>query len=445
MFNLLVAIFLWLASCYTAIAQDVAQSGQIMQGRQIKPRILRVATYPYVPESAQMQLKIAQDFEKNNPDVQVEFVDLGDYYGGGLGNALDPNQPKVDVVEVDTVFLRDLVESKFLETLPDTVLKPDGTFLPVASRAVVLNGKTFGVPHWVCGNFLFFRKNDPDADRLSNTTTLSDLEQILNRPTTEEQGLLADMRGKSTLGEVYLSSLVDEYQGAKEALAHLGDPANLDPAAAKTPNRIFWLCPGGMNHNAKYHSNGQFYARQFAHCKARAKISYSEDLYYVGDEFLHGVASSENGIGDPSKDEIQVVGAPLANNSHKMLAWVDALCVRAGVTSETRRDAMKFISDYTGEAFNRDLLIPSEGDAPRYLLPARGALYSDSTILKTAPLYPRLKEIIQDAETVTASKLNKRLQEIGKELDKNVEEPLSSNKSLTAKPHRRYPSLSDPD
>jgi len=35
MFNLLAAIFLWLASCYSASAQDVAQSDQIMQGQQI--------------------------------------------------------------------------------------------------------------------------------------------------------------------------------------------------------------------------------------------------------------------------------------------------------------------------------------------------------------------------------------------------------------------------
>jgi len=34
-FNLLAAIFLWLGSCGSAIAQDVAQSDQIMQGQQI--------------------------------------------------------------------------------------------------------------------------------------------------------------------------------------------------------------------------------------------------------------------------------------------------------------------------------------------------------------------------------------------------------------------------
>jgi hypothetical protein len=35
MFNLLLAIFLWLGSCCVAIAQDVAQSDQISQGQQI--------------------------------------------------------------------------------------------------------------------------------------------------------------------------------------------------------------------------------------------------------------------------------------------------------------------------------------------------------------------------------------------------------------------------
>ena len=398
----------------------IALAGFAFRQIDFKPRTLRVGTYPYVPESAPMQLSIEQAFEKHHSNVRLEFVDLGDYYNGGLFEALQTDQPKVDVVEVDTVFLQDLVDNKLIEGLPDSVLKPEGTFLPVASKSATLNGKAFGVPHWVCGNFLFFRKDDPDAARLSKTTKLSELEQVLNHPSTEEQGLLADMRGKSTLGEIYLSTLVDEYQNPDEALRHLGDLTKLDPTASKTANRIFWLCPGGMNNNSKYHSNGQFYSRQFAHCKARAKISYSEDLYYVGDEFLHGVATGEKGIGDPNKDEISVVGAPLADSGHKMLAWVDVVCLRSGLTKETKADAMDFIAEYTGSEFNRTLLTPSSGDAPRYLLPARAALYSDQTILKTAPLYPQLKEIVQDAVTVTASNLNGRLQEIGEELNKHV-------------------------
>src|SRR5436190_23174234 len=385
-----------------------------------KRRTLRVGAYPYIPESASMLLRIEQDFEKRHQNVRVEFVDLGSYYDGGLFEALRRTKPKVDVVEVDTVFLQDLVDNNLIGVLPDSVLKPDGTFLPVASNAVTLKGRTFGVPHWVCSNFLFFRKDDPDANRLSRIANLSELEQVLNHPSMEEQGPLADMHGKSTLGEIYLSALVDEYQNAGEAVSHLGDPTKLDPAASKTPSRIFWLCPGGINNNSKYHSNGQFYSRQFAHRKARVKISYSEYLYYVGDEFLHGVATEENGIGDPNKDEIGVIGAPFADNDHKVLAWVDAVCLRANLTGETKRDAMDFIAAYTGDEFNRAVLTPSPGDAPRYLLPARTALYTDPMILKTAPIYPQLKKIVQDAVTVTASNLNGRLQKIGEELSKHV-------------------------
>jgi thiamine pyridinylase len=388
-------------------------------------RVIRVGIYPFVPESAEIELQIAQQFEKGHPDVRLEFVDLGDYYNGGLLDTL--NAKKVDVVEVDTVFLQDLVENKLIEPIPDNLRQSNTDFLPVASLAATLNGKMFGVPHWVCGNFLFFRRNDPDADRLRKLTKLSDLEEMLDHPAAEEKGLLADMCGKSTLGEIYLNSLIDDYGDVSGALAHLGDPTHLDTEAAKTPKRIVLLCPGGLNHNSKYHSNGQFYSRQFAHCKARAKISYSEDLYYVGDEFLHGVASNESGIGDPGDNAIEAIGAPLADHPHKMLAWVDIVCVRAGVPDKTKRDAVEFITEYTGEAFNKTLLRPKDGDAPRYLLPARSALYTDSDVVKTAPLYPRLKEIIQGAETATAANLNKRLQDIGKALNKDLDNIASAN------------------
>lgn len=41
-----------------------------------RPRTLRVGTYPYVPESEPMRLRIEQDFEKRHQDVRLEFVDL---------------------------------------------------------------------------------------------------------------------------------------------------------------------------------------------------------------------------------------------------------------------------------------------------------------------------------------------------------------------------------
>jgi len=181
----------------------VALAGLALRQSDCKPRVLRVGIYPYVPASDDIKLRIAQEFEKRHEDVRLQFVDLGDYYDGGLLDALSAK--RVDVVEVDTVFLQDLVESKLIEPIPRDRLPSDTDFLPVASRAAMLDGKVFGVPHWVCSNFLFFRRNDPDADRMRHVTKLNELEQVLNHPATEENGLLADMRGKSTLGEIYLS------------------------------------------------------------------------------------------------------------------------------------------------------------------------------------------------------------------------------------------------
>jgi thiamine pyridinylase len=164
----------------------LALAGLAFRQSDCKLRILRVGIYPFVPESADIKLKIAQEFEKGHEDVRLEFADLGDYYNGGLLDALSAK--KVDVAEVDTVFLQDLVQNKLIEAIPRDRLPSDTDFLSLASRAATFKGQLFGVPHWICGNFLFFRKSDPDAGRLSKVTKLYELEQILGQPTTEGAG-----------------------------------------------------------------------------------------------------------------------------------------------------------------------------------------------------------------------------------------------------------------
>jgi len=336
-----------------------------------------------------------------------------------LFRSSDPNL-QADVIEVDTVFLKDLVQQSLVDVLPPTAIEPANAFLPIASAAAQIDGKVYGVPHWACGNFIFFRADDPAAGRLSETKTLKGLEEILNHPTIEKDALLADVEGSSTIGELYLDSLLDEYGDPADALAHIGDKDHLDSGAQAAPARLYALCPGGLNHNDKYHENGGFYGRQFAHSRARVFLAYSEGLYEVGDEFLHGVADTEPDIGDLKNNKISAIAAPLADNDQKMLAWVDILTIRKGLTSQKRKDAFDFISDFTSEDFNRSLLVPSYGEAPRYLLPARIALYNDPAIIKAAPLYPHFKDIMLGAVTVTDAGLNSRLRQIGEKINNGI-------------------------
>lgn len=391
-------------------------------------RPLRVALYPYVPERAEMYWKVEQEFEDAYPAIDLHFVDLSaSYYSGQLDEAL--TQGKADVFEVDTVFLHDLVSKMLLEELPGSMLPPD-MFLGVAANAARLDGKVYGIPHWVCGNFLFFRKDDPEAGRFRKLTSLDGLERLIGRPQSQEQSVLSDLRGSSTLGDKYLDALLDTYKTPTEALKHI-DPEMLDQSAVGALNRLYALCPGGLCDSEKHHEFGQFYARQFAERRCRAIVGYSELLHFTVQHYLNGVREDQPGVGKigfvwndtmstydaVGADDIDAVPAMLSDSGMTMLSWVDILSVRNGISEQVKKDAYDFILFFSSSDRTVTFLIPEYGHAPRYLLPAHRAVYANPKLLKTAPLYQTFYNIMQSGIAISAPELNGRLRKIGKKLE----------------------------
>ena len=77
-------------------------------------RQLRVALYPYVPEKAEMYWALEQAFEDLNPGIDLRYVDTGDgYYSGQIVDVL--KKQIADVVEIDSVFLRDIADQKLTD------------------------------------------------------------------------------------------------------------------------------------------------------------------------------------------------------------------------------------------------------------------------------------------------------------------------------------------
>lgn len=394
-------------------------------------RPLRVALYPYVPQRAEMYWRVEQAFEEAHPDVDLRYVDLGGYYyGGQLVEAL--GRGDADVFEVDAVFLQDLADQGLIQPLPASALPPEerDAYLPVALEAAFVESELYGVPHWVCGNFLFYRREDPERARFDAVRSLDGLERILGRPGTLDQGLLIDLRGSSTLGEKYLDAMVDAYQEPGPVVERLagGSP---DPMALTSLSRLFALCPGGLCDSEKHHEFGQYYAREFARHGARALVGYSERMHFVVDEYLHGVREGERSVGEISyvwnddagtydvhgAYDVDAVAAPLADGGEQMLAWVDVLSVGRGVAGQRLTDALAFIEFFNDEALTVDLLVPEFGEAPRYLLPARRRIYEDPVLLQAAPLYARFYEIMLDAVTVSALGLNDNLRTLGRGIE----------------------------
>lgn len=367
---------------------------------------LRVILYPFVPAKDAYFLQVKTAFEEKNPGIDLQIVDLSENYYDEDSPKAVTNTP-ADVIELDAVFLDDFVAAGKVAELPPQLVRPPGTFLKPAEQAVMVGEKVYGAPHWVCSNFLFTR-----ADDSLSAATLADLATQIGAGHGANAGLLIDMKGRSTLGEWYVDSLLDRYKTLSAAAPYL-NAANTDQATLADLKTVRGLCDSDLCRDKQYHGMTGFYAGQFARQRGRALAGYSERLYYIGTE---GLADCRKGecVG---LDQVKVSALPLANAGSQPFAWVDAFVISNTCTGPCRDAAEKFLGFMTDVDQVRATLTPGYGEAPRYLLPALAALYGDADLLAKAPLYAKLQPLVADAVPIRGPHLNHDLREIGSKVD----------------------------
>ena len=356
---------------------------------------LRVALYPYVPERHAVFTLLSQEFQRRNPGLILQLVEVPadqDYYNGGLA-ALD-----ADVYEIDSILLSDM-----LGKIAPLQLSLQG-FEPTAIQAVTRNGMTYAIPHWMCGNFLFYRK---DNAAIRDAATWADLTNQLAR---QGKPLLIDLFGRLTLGEWYITMLADRIGTAPAQAAILSSDIP-DPAVVADLSAILSACPAGSCRSKNLHDRTGYYARAFVRGEGGAYIGYSETLYSALKEILDNCR-----IGSPclSASEVAVRRLPKVTTASTGdgVGWVDGLAVSNALTDAKKEAAFKFVEFATSPEAYALLLQPEWMDAPRYLLPARTGLSFGSD----TPLYPDLLAAHQGRKTGTALGLNAKLQTLARKL-----------------------------
>lgn len=374
-------------------------------------RVLRVALYPYIPAASSAYWAVKEAFEDRYPDVRLKIT-LNPYYYDTRPEKKGIFFEDADVYEIDSVFLMDFIKHGKINPIRFDWHASAGPLIPFARSAASVDGLTWGIPHWVCGNFLFYDRKDSS---LGSVRTLNDLEKVIGPSPAKNQSLLIDLKGKSTLGEMYLDALMDRH-GSKETALSLTNPAQIDETAVKVMARALALAATGFGRDDDYHDTTGFYARQFARKKGRALVGYSEQLHYVLAEssFSCQKQKDEDCL---RQTDIEISEWPIADEGSRPISWVDMLTISAKARNETLRDAEKFIRFMMEPNTYKLFLKPAWLEAPRYLLPARDDLYKDKEILSEAPLYTRLREKIDHAIPITDVGLNGRLRAIGDKLD----------------------------
>lgn len=378
-------------------------------------RQLRVVLYPFIPEFSAAADAIKTTFEKQNPDIELTILDLsGNYYAPG--DATYVGQVNADVIELDSVFMADFVHSGKIQELPTDFLLPQSELLSNAYRGSMFDGKRYGAAHWVCRNFLFFARANPPATPI---TKLSELEVYAAAGTDGK--LMMDLRGKLTLGELYLMAAFDRYRDWQHVSPVV---QNLDSAVENDLVRLSKLCPDGGCRDPIFHELTGIYGQEFARKRSKVLVGYSELLHSV---LLEKSNCGADCLGD---QDIDVAELPLDDAGPVPISWVDSFTVSASCKDICLSDAKKFLQMMSTDDMYLKLLLPSgfsfmkspvsTPDIPAYLLPAKSSLYSNSRLLTAAHLYPQLKHLVENADVPTADHLNDRLRVIGKTVDSNL-------------------------
>jgi len=368
---------------------------------------LRVVLYPYIPDARELFFKLEAAFEAAHPGVNVELVETyrdpvsgtetslaSEYYTGGLVHV------EADIYEIDTVLLDQMVAKGKISP----IALPTADFLSSAAEAVKFAGKTWGVPHWVCGNFVFYRKDDLEIERAK---TWQELVDVLAR----RGGVLLDLKGTSTLGEWYLTSLAAGNGDVGYLLKKVHENA-LDGASVSLIRAILDQCPTGFCRSDGLHDRAGSYARLFVHRKARAYVGYSETLYYALQEFEHNCAATDGCL---NVDEIAVRELPMQAEYGKLVGWVDALALSSVLTGKKKALALQFIEFATSWEGYRLALNPEGYAVPQYLLPARP--WNPTNPELVPKLYPAFLKAFGSRMILTAEGLNESLRRQGKKLE----------------------------
>ncbi len=371
---------------------------------------LRVALYPFVPDHYTVFALLAREFQRKHEGVTLELIEVDpskDYYDDGL---LTLN---ADVYEIDSILLSEMVKANKITPLS---LSLTG-YSPEAIEAVTRNGVVYAVPHWLCGNFLFYRKGD---EGVRDAATWADLIKELQR---QKKALFVDFFGRLTLGEFYITMLADRLglQAAQAAVLASDKP---DPNVVSDLSEVLSDCPTGFCRSKDLHERTGFYARAFVRGEAGAYIGYSESLHYGLQE---AIDNCHAGTGCLSPDEIAVRRLPplVASSTSDGVGWVDGLAIAAGLHDAKKRVALDFLAFATSADAYQLIVKPGWMEAPRYLLPARVGID-----LSAGPLYSDFYVAHKGRKTGTSEGLNAHLRALSSKV--NCALPIDRTDAKTA-------------
>lgn len=359
---------------------------------------LRVALFGWIPNAADDGFAALKDYIQTSHHSRTgQYIDVtfrfDEFYDPvGLAKLLET----YDVVEMDAVMLGMVVDLGLVQPWPKP---PRRNWHPAAVDASTVDGNIYGIPHWLCGFFLFTRSREL-AQKASLKGLLKALES-LGSPGPDIAGMFD---GSWDVTGMYLSAWLDygnpSIKGALlaapnrrilEGFSALGARCRehgRSPCTDSQYSRAACLQTGLFDEAYCHSSEVNPASVRFARGEVDSLIGYSERLHYV---LRHMPVDAHASI--------RVAGMPLGDQ-RRLPLFVDVLALSARCKSESCvSQATRFGNTYTNPQLVADTIMSRDvGKAgiPRYLLPADQDVYRSPDIAGDA-LYSQLRAIVEGA------------------------------------------------
>ena len=305
---------------------------------------LTYAVFSYLPDVEYYQEIIENRWAEVEPDIRLIRAEWDCY--------TDAAPENIDVIMFDAVMRDKILDSGWIQPIdPDEVENREDIF-PFALEGVTVNDRLYGIPVFLCGNFLIY---DQDCEALAAAEHLTDLTDmpgilVMNSESTWNRPQYIIEAMADTLGEVNPTAddSAEAYMQPIDCLAIDGHKQDDD-----------------MQVTLAYDSGeGQGY------------IGFSESMRFL--------------MNREKKTRIRSVS--FGDQENILRLYVDCVSVTAGVEGRRYEKCLELMNVMAEADVLTALSVQEE--APQYLMLARKSPYQD--LAGRFPLYAQMEELAGD-------------------------------------------------
>ena len=348
---------------------------------------LRVALFPYLPgadaQNEALRVRLESEFEALHRDVDLDlrrFDPNEDFYDPLFVGNLLRGADAYDIVEVDTVLLGALLDMEAISAWTGNLTRNDWN--PIAAEAGRVDGRIYGVPHWMCGHFIMTQ-----SQVVAHARTLDELILELEGVNSHTRNLAGDLLGSWNTAALYLDAWADTRSEAPQVALGMPLDTNVVTCLVRLAGQGNFE---GRNPciDGTYKKAPALAAEEFGTGHADALLGYLERLYYAT-AYL-----------DPAK--ILIASAPLGDGSDP-LWFVDSLVYRNDQDDEdpqaiaAKRSAARQFVDYLSAPSTFGWIHAGEDIGPgsrrRYLIPATNSAMTATGIVND-PVMQQLRPML---------------------------------------------------